>query len=57
MYVFRGYGGIWTVTSKLVASEGAMNDNLGQPVAVYGEVIVAGAAGAASNTGTQIWFE
>jgi hypothetical protein len=42
-YVFRRSGGVWTEETKLVHSDGAIGDELGQDVAVYGDRVVAGA--------------
>ncbi len=44
VYVFELIGGTWVETAKLVASDAALGDGLGREVAVYGNLIVAGAA-------------
>jgi hypothetical protein len=45
VYVFLRSGNAWTQIAKLTASDGAVNDRLGDSVAIFGDTIVAGADG------------
>ncbi len=60
VYVFARAGDTWFEEIKLVASDGALGDNLGGSVAVIDEVILAGARGVdlpgASNAGATYVF-
>lgn len=42
-YVFDRAGSVWTQRQKLVASDGAVDDNFGYSVAISGDKIIAGA--------------
>ncbi len=44
-YVFTRSGAVWTQQAKLLASDGAVNDGLGQSVALSGDVALIGAPG------------
>jgi MYXO-CTERM domain-containing protein len=45
-YVFTRTGGVWTEQQKLTASDGAMDDIFGVSVALSGDTVLVGAAGA-----------
>lgn len=46
VYVFERRGGAWVEQSKLLASDGAANHNLGRSVSISGGRVIAGASGA-----------
>lgn len=50
-YVFRRSGNAWAFEAKLIAGDGAANDNFGHAVAVWGDRIVVGAYRAAQAGG------
>ena len=52
-YVFVRSNSIWTLQSKLTASDGAASDNFGISVAISGETIIVGANGDDNGTNNQ----
>jgi hypothetical protein len=61
VYVFELQGGLWVEVQKLLASDGAAGDELGNSVEISGDTIVAGSEfadnGAGANSGTAYVFE
>ncbi|HQF24565.1 MAG TPA: FG-GAP repeat protein, partial [Polyangiaceae bacterium] len=60
VYVFERSGTAWNQAQKLVASDGAANDNFGRAVALQGNTIVVGSPNdddGASNSGSAYVFE
>jgi hypothetical protein len=58
-YVFVGSGANWTRQAKLIASDGATQDNFGSPLAIYNDTIVVSAPAKDStfnNTGAAYIF-
>lgn len=49
VYVFRKAGDTWVETQKLIASDGAMNDDFGVAIALSGRTLVVGADNANVN--------
>lgn len=56
VYVFVRTGGVWTEQQKLVASDGAQNDEFGRSVAIEGNTIIAGAFGHNFDRGAAYVF-
>ena len=52
-YVFVRNGGVWTQQQKLMASDGAPNDNFGFSVAIDGDTALVGAIRANTSTGVD----
>ncbi|NQW16907.1 MAG: alpha/beta fold hydrolase [Chloroflexi bacterium] len=50
VYVFAGNGASWTQQAKIVASDGAANDEFGSAIAISGETIVVGVPNDAVGT-------
>ncbi len=62
VYVFTQTDGVWSQTAELTASDGAVNDQLGQSVAVSGSTIAAGAlnhvvGGNGAQGAVYVWTE
>jgi hypothetical protein len=59
-YVFTRANGTWTQTAKLVAADGAANDNFGRSVSISGDTVVVGAhledSGALTDQGAAYVF-
>ncbi|MCH5720140.1 FG-GAP repeat protein [Niabella hibiscisoli] len=55
-YVFGLVGGTWTQAQKLVASDGAADDNFGQSVTMSGNTLIVGAYGDDSYRGAAYVF-
>jgi hypothetical protein len=45
LYTFEHRGGVWVKTQKIVANDGEVGDELGDDVAISGDIIVAAAGG------------
>lgn len=56
VYVYTRVAGIWTLQQRLTASNGAVDDNFGDAVGIYGDTIAAAAPGAASDAGSVYAF-
>ncbi len=56
-YIFEKIGGAWIETAKLVASDGATNDNFGSRVAIQGSTAVVAATGDDGTSGSVYIFE
>ena len=56
VYVFREFGGAWTETAKLTASDGAAGAFFGKSVSIDGNTVVVGAYGAKSGQGAAYVF-
>ena len=56
-YVFRHADGSWSQEAKLTDSDGANNDSFGYSISVSGDVIMAGASGDESSTGSAVVYE
>jgi uncharacterized protein (DUF2345 family) len=56
VYVYQRSADTWTQTAKLTASDGVMNDQLGNSVAIQGDTIVAGAPGDNGGQGSAYTF-
>lgn len=48
-YVFREVGGIWNETTKLLASDGAANEQFGASIQISGDTVVVGARFGTAN--------
>lgn len=55
-YTFTGSGASWSQRAKLMASDGAANDDFGISVAISGSVAVVGSPGKAASTGAAYVF-
>jgi hypothetical protein len=55
-YIFTGSGTTWTQQAKLIAADGAANDNFGISVAISGSIAVVGSPFKASSTGAAYVF-
>jgi hypothetical protein len=55
-YIFTGSGATWTQQAKLIASDGAANDDFGISVAISGSIAVVGSPGKTASTGAAYVF-
>ena len=55
-YTFTGSGSTWTQQAKLIASDGAANDDFGISVAISGSVAVVGSPGKTASIGAAYVF-
>jgi nucleoside-specific outer membrane channel protein Tsx len=55
-YTFTGSGATWTQQAKLIASDGASNDDFGISVSIAGSVVVVGSPGKTASTGAAYVF-
>ena len=57
IYSYNTSSKTWTQTQKLIAADGAVNDNFGTSVALVGNYMIVGAPGASSNTGAAYIYK
>lgn len=57
IYSYSTSSKTWTQTQKLIAADGAANDNFGASVALVGSYMIVGAPGASSNTGAAYIYK
>jgi cysteine-rich repeat protein len=57
VYIFKRDGNVWSQQQKIIANDGAYEDNFGGSVSIQGDHIVVGAYGDNNNTGSAYIFK